>query len=367
MKPTSLWLFYFVTGSRQDACRNICALVLGTCGEKSSYCKNQKSCHDLFWQSSSRLCNRSSSDCVSQQIVSCEEAARLTFPLFDGSSAMQLWIRPYLSTPVDSVPGLKGFRNLGNSCYLGAALQMLTHSVLFRASISSRPRTSFASSLSLLFHDQWSGEGDEALNPWSMLETLIVGHGFTYTQVEDTHEAIVSLLDHIDASSLFTLTLNRSRTCSNCSAFRTIREPQIGLMLPIQGSTITEAIEASFLPEEVPDVECETCALRADSDLTPSVSVWPSILLISLIRFRFDGSKIDTDIRIEETLSLPGGTYILRSIIHHIGDTVDTGHYVTDFLMETTWYEGDDDSVKEKPVTLNGSTPYVLMYEKIVS
>ena len=72
--------------------------------------------------------------------------------------------------------------------------------------------------------------------------------------------------------------------------------------------------------------------------------------------------------------SLPSNEYRLKSIVYHIGNTANSGHYTTDALRKDIntgkdqWVSYDDGVTVEKSIegvvqqTKNQKTAYMLMY-----
>ena len=61
--------------------------------------------------------------------------------------------------------------------------------------------------------------------------------------------------------------------------------------------------------------------------------------------------------------------YALRAVVHHLGVTATSGHYVTDFLDEArTWQRADDSRIASTPSPVgNSTTCYIMVYERVLN
>ena len=96
----------------------------------------------------------------------------------------------------------------------------------------------------------------------------------------------------------------------------------------------------------------------------------PTVLAIQLLIFSNDAQKIiaGPDIPRQFAVSLLGGcrrcVYTLRSVVEHVGSTLDAGHYICFHIGESGGFVGYDDQrvLKERP-RWHTLVPYILMYE----
>ena len=94
------------------------------------------------------------------------------------------------------------------------------------------------------------------------------------------------------------------------------------------------------------------------------------VLVVQLGRFdERGGGKRTTEIFVEEVIRFDGIAFRLSSVIHHIGKTIHSGHYVTHSLQaDGEWVVCNDGSVGPSSLaaaraTLHNSQPYVLVYK----
>ena len=104
-------------------------------------------------------------------------------------------------------------------------------------------------------------------------------------------------------------------------------------IIPIQliGHNIQSCIEAFFSSEEV-DWKCPSCGLLKCQKKVEVICP-PSTLILHLLRFMYDDNeavtiKQQSPMLSPTQLNLPtGASYVLTSIINHVGEASDSGHY----------------------------------------
>lgn len=164
--------------------------------------------------------------------------------------------------------------------------------------------------------------------------------------------------------------------------------------------TVERCLESFFEPEDR-EIKCEKCADGVEATQSLRVLSRPRALLLHLKRFTMvekpNSSTDDKEIsfqknkaavELNDKLSLDGflsdkatssvlsSVYSLRSIVHHIGNTANSGHYTADALREkaeggkTTdqWVSYDDSTSTERTLEeirssfSNKKTAYMLLY-----
>jgi len=157
---------------------------------------------------------------------------------------------------------------------------------------------------------------------------------------------------------------------------------------------------ARFFSPEDREIDCEKCKAGKIATQTMKIISLPKVILLHLKRFivaERPGVSNDTKelvlkknraavelsqaLSIDKTLLLDNDcdssgskSYRLRSVVHHIGDTADSGHYTTDALRANSvdgkdrWVSYDDGiTTEQKLETVVGSihnqkTAYMLLY-----
>ena len=160
--------------------------------------------------------------------------------------------------------------------------------------------------------------------------------------------------------------------CNHVDELPYASTPEI-IPIALTGNSLETCIESYFSPEVI-ERRCPSCNEERSTQTTTFVTS-PANLILQLKRFEFDRNlnrsvkKHDT-IQIPERLELPGGEkYCLLSIINHIGETPNSGHYncLLSENNENLYTLVDDENVTESVrLTENMSkTAYILSYAKL--
>mmetsp|Transcript_11045 Transcript_11045/g.23417 ORF Transcript_11045/g.23417 Transcript_11045/m.23417 type:complete len:208 (-) Transcript_11045:99-722(-) len=161
---------------------------------------------------------------------------------------------------------------------------------------------------------------------------------------------------------------------------------------------------AKFFSPEDREINCEKCMVGKIATQTMKILSLPKVILLHLKRFIaverhstftdktelvFKKNKVPVELSqtlsIDKTLLVSKNSdskestvgidkYSLKSIVHHIGDTANSGHYTTDALRKNPkdgtdqWVSYDDGVTYEKSPeavalsTTNQKTAYMLLY-----
>lgn len=141
-------------------------------------------------------------------------------------------------------------------------------------------------------------------------------------------------------------------------------------------STLTNSIEQYFSSQLLSDFVCLTCNSMNSSVSSLQILSLPTVLTIHIKRFTNDNEKNSEEILIPHTLNLsqfisnkmkPSSTkYEISSIINHIGNEANKGHYNTiRMLPNNIGFSYDDDKVNEVSTDkIQSKDAYLLFYKK---
>ena len=142
------------------------------------------------------------------------------------------------------------------------------------------------------------------------------------------------------------------------------------LSLPIQGETIQKCLDAYFASEEITK-RCSNC-MSLKSYKSSQLLVHPSTLILQLKRFSYHEAegcvkKHHVPVKCPLNLSFDGSQmYQLNSVINHIGESSNSGHYNVLFhaKLDNSFVLVDDSDIcyNAKMPKLEEET-YVVIYD----
>ncbi|BFZ56107.1 hypothetical protein PYCC9005_003149 [Savitreella phatthalungensis] len=304
--------------------------------------------------------------------------------LFDSSLLSHTWNSGIALTP----PGL---HNLGNTCFLNAAMQALMHvPPLVQYLLSQNHRETCRMSNCILckveehvaraYPKQGSTKG-RAFRPALAGNLKQIGKRFRLGRQEDSHEFLILLLDAMQNSCLhgqpktlehrsrqttmihavFGGHLRQQIVCTRCRRASNTYEALLVLSLDVTSSlqqslarlTATDTLQGKN------KYRCEHCKSLQDARKQTTVSNAPRTLIVHFKRFQYAmrSSKISKAVAYPAKLDLtpfmaPGRavgnvTYALQAVVVHAGSGVNSGHYYA-FGKSAggQWHEFDDESVR---------------------
>jgi ubiquitin carboxyl-terminal hydrolase 48 len=270
---------------------------------------------------------------------------------------------------------------------LGASLQLLTHLAPIRDSVlnAHEPKVDFAE-LRKAFLAQWIDSQNAAFDPTALMAVMNKRFKYSVKYQEDAQEAMAALLDLLEngipqIDNLYTARYEETKVCPDCGRTSVSAFPITFINVPLpnvegRAVSIAECFNLYFSPELLDEFKCDECG-RESVRMTKRLLTSPQVLLIHLKRFEYNkdtnvysriNSYVDVPMELDlATLANGGeGKYKLQGVMHHLGSSLDSGHYVADVRNpeDGKFYHADDSKVgmytKEPPVS--GITPYVLVY-----
>jgi len=187
---------------------------------------------------------------------------------------------------------------------------------------------------------------------------------------------------------LFQGQLRNRCKCRSCGYVSIRFEPFMYLSLPVNDDcqSVDDCLELLLAEEELTRENqwyCEKCGIHVDATKKTDLWVVPPVLIIHLMRFKFDdygddGSKLNTPLDcpvtkwdLSKSIKSGGGGssyYDLYASSNHLG-SLDFGHYTAYSLnrFDKKWYEFNDNSYHEiDPIVQFASAPapYMLFYRQ---
>lgn len=301
-----------------------------------------------------------------------------------------------------------GLRNLGNTCYMNAVLQMLLGIPAFvrrvtdatqMATFSSMAEGSASSSFYMCFCEfvrQAESRQSSVVSPTELKRIMgQIDSRFQGYNQEDAHEFFSHVLNAIDEDldilglehgpsyECFSLAMKQELSCCLCEHIKALEEDYLDLSLHLpeaieKTSLSLEGVLADFMAAETVEWTCPGCNGKGQAAMTHVISRCPRTLVLHLKRFDGDGKKLVTPVTLPLTLDLQqyvsGATavsarYTLKSLVVHIGTTIRSGHYIcfSQGSQDGRWRRYNDsrvDFVDESTALENTKNAYILCYEQ---
>jgi len=283
---------------------------------------------------------------------------------------------------------MKGFRNIGNTCYLNSGLQMLIQNEeLCKLIISHSLKSPKLQIIANFIGDYYNGESS-CIVP-SNIKKLVEEkqHMFEGSYQHDSTEFIIYLLDIIDEEikkidsetkgiePIFGIDFNIRIKCKlrDCLTIYNRNEKNNFLLLDIDSkcSSLDDAYR-NFKSGEKLDEDnkyyCEKCQDKRIASKRSNVNIWPLYLFVWLKRFRLEGkSFVKNSQELDIPLSWRHSMILQGAVIHYGGSS--GGHYVYVGKNNDKWFLYNDSLVSEisseSELKSLISKAYWLCYKKI--
>ncbi|KAK3917331.1 Ubiquitin carboxyl-terminal hydrolase 17-like protein 17 [Frankliniella fusca] len=229
-----------------------------------------------------------------------------------------------------------GFANAGQSCYVGAALQLLLHVEplveLLAKNVDAGPITSALALLSLQHRSQRVVDPTPLILEMNKLDR----DQFPLGEQQDSSEFLDWLLH---------------RLSFECQEFADLFETVLSeTVLNDSSSTLDERLE-NFLQDDSVESYCRTCFENKPKRKSLHVVKPASFLVINVARFQspFRGvvTKSTMSLRMSDEISLQASKYVLKSFLYHVGANIHGGHYIAVCKEDGHWRKFNDETVTE--------------------
>ncbi|CAK9321506.1 unnamed protein product [Citrullus colocynthis] len=316
-----------------------------------------------------------------------------------------------IAQETESLSAGAGLANLGNTCFINAILQCLTHTAPFveglRSANHDMPCNSedFCVLCAIRDHIELSLTSlGGIISPLKLVNNLnYFSSFFRRYQQEDAHEFMQCFLDKLErclvseakdrvssedddlVHKVFGGRLISNLCCCTCGHCSETHEPLVDLSLEIENvDSLSSALESFTKVERIGDPEtkfkCENCKEEVLVEKQLKLEKIPLVTTFHLKRFKADSSFVE---KIEKHLEFPleldlqpytlGGQdaevelkYELYAIVEHTGFSSTSGHYFS-FVRSSPdmWHRMDDSLVT--PVTEDyvlSREAYILLYKR---
>jgi ubiquitin C-terminal hydrolase len=276
---------------------------------------------------------------------------------------------------------MKGISNIGNSCYLNSAIQMMFNSEDFREILKNKV---FINTIFEKIIDKYDNSRD-IFNP-SEIKNIVAKSNilFANNNQQDSYEFIIYLLDVIDKKlgnsmnndlyDRFGLKTISNIKCKMTNCGKESETSSIDLFLQLPITDKLDLSDSYRMYKSVGRLEndnayfCDKCNKKVVARKSTMTTKWPKNLIIVLKRFDYNMRKDGRNINIP--LEWRHG-YKLKGAIIHIG-SFGGGHYIyfgEDNHDNQDWFIANDSNISkindiEGFMNNQGKQSYILYYKK---
>ena len=274
--------------------------------------------------------------------------------------------------------GVIGLNNNGNTCYLNACLQLLSHSGKLTLKLynymknNEKKLTNIEKTLLYLIINKWFTNKIN-YNPLIIQKEIAKENDLfnpLYCSQNDSSESMIYIIDLLNKkfSNIFQSNIKMFLQCNNCKKIR-IQEEIFNILSIEVKHHINDSLKNFLKKEKLEDkINCENCGKKTETFKKYEFNQLSDNLIIHFKRFKEINNKYVKDrskIICPDYITINKNNYELRGIIIHSG-TIKGGHYY--FIgknLINIWYKYDDILVKKlynRDIINDG---YIYYYEKI--
>ena len=262
---------------------------------------------------------------------------------------------------------MKGFNNMGNTCYLNAGLQMIIQNVeLCKLILKYSQQSLILNKIGFLISEYYSDQSG-SITPNEIKKIVEEKQNiFNGCGQQDSTEFVVCLLNIIDdeikkidnnskgIDEIFGINLNVRIKCkyNTCLQVYNVNEKNNFLILDIdQDCSTLDDLYRKFKSSDILDEEnqffCEKCKTKRIASKRYQVVDWPNHLFINLKRFKQIGRNLTKQYQpININILWRHGMELKGAIIHY--GNINSGHYVyVGKQSDNKWYLFNDANVSQ--------------------
>lgn len=155
-------------------------------------------------------------------------------------------------------------------------------------------------------------------------------------------------------------TIETEVTCT-CKSKGTRNESCTSLSIGRSTQNLQECVNNHFTGQQ--EYLCENCKFSGLVNFKSNLILAPRTLVVNLKIFTNQGTKITEKSYASDVLTLPGSdnVYALTLIVSHLGNSLNSGHYVVNYRRENDWIIYDDNNVYVSTDCVGDS--YIFLYK----
>jgi ubiquitin C-terminal hydrolase len=263
---------------------------------------------------------------------------------------------------------MKGIINLGNSCYLNAALQLLLQNIeLCLLIIKYGDYSEKLQIFKKIIREYYDKSSKDYINPIEVKKLIDERQiEFLDNRQNDSSEAIVFILDIIESElknlnkkdeydSLFRINFNQKIKCKRKTCLSIINknynEEQLYLPVNPDSKSLDDCYNSNYCREMLEGNNqyfCDKCNTKTNASKKIELLSFSKNLIIGLNRYYYD-KKSNNCIKINQDIDIPlewKFNTILQGAIIHYGNT-NGGHLIYIGKYNNIWYIYNDCNISE--------------------
>lgn len=242
---------------------------------------------------------------------------------------------------LETLVGVNGIENLGNTCYLGSIFQVISHlpemvdyfkENKYMVHLKDSVKKTLAYRVHVLIKNQYENS-NSTITPVNLTKWLDDNTEIPINEQQDCHEAMIIILDKLHEELKYDMIFKTDITNNGLreglsfwnNKFSYIYHLFQGMYIQPSGKYEPNNNLMLDIPNsETGIVTLEECIAKSEI----KVVIYPKILILMLRRYIDQKSKITTEIEYPQTLTFFDKQYDLSSFIVHKGRRVNCGHYI---------------------------------------
>lgn len=269
-------------------------------------------------------------------------------PIRVASEAGMTRVSARSGVPSHGTFGTRGINNLGNTCYLASAVQMITHAQPFvdymQTTVSFGHSDQKVASLKMLVNEVWDSPPNQSIGT-DHIDYVMQTYGFVNRQRDAGFDALDPIIQSLESRDLF-------------PAENTLSSH--GIVIPVGDKPVDVVAQVGSQPHGT--------FLNLNNR---AASLMPVYLVRAGNNDNRPTAKSHAAVEYALEISVVGvGTFDLIGIAHHFGTSMTSGHWVAEFKNyydNGNWYYANDSNVyrfSRNPSAVESSTTAsVLLYQ----
>jgi ubiquitin C-terminal hydrolase len=287
-----------------------------------------------------------------------------------------------------------GLNNLGNTCFFNSTLQLLYQCTFLNKLLITNHFEGNLINRYKIFINEYSSIDNSTITPLNIIRLVSTSLDRNGSSQEDAEQYLNYIIDTIITElhtyadihnlkianknltlkflidNILTIRIRKTISCTNCNYKSISIENENKLYLSINNDQTLVDLIINYMNEQLDSdnkYKCDKCNQSTNAQIDREIIQCPKYLIITLKRYTNLDTKIDTQVDINDTITISTNKYELRGFIYHSGIT-NGGHYVYFGKREDKWFLFNDSQVSQvsmHDINNVSKLAYVYLYSKV--